>query len=317
MTGRVGDRYAFLGPMGTFAEAAWRSLAIPDAEARPAASVVAALDLVREGGVRGALVPIENSVEGSVATTLDELAMGSPLVITSEISIPVQFALMVRPGVRREDIRTVATHPHAQAQCRGWLARNLPDALIIPAMSTAGAAQALTDGALYEAAIAQRIAAEHYSLEILADGIADNEDATTRFIIVEQAGALPERTGADKTTLVLFMHADHPGALLEILTELAVRGINLTRIESRPTRRAMGDYFFSIDCEGHVEDERVGEALKGLHRVCAEVRFLGSYPRHDGREPLLREGVFDSDFADAEEWLNRVRAGSADKPPVT
>ena len=309
MTDSVSNRYAFLGPRGTFAEAAWRALALPDADAEPAASVTAALDLVREGRVRGALVPIENSVEGSVATTLDELATGSPLVITAEVSIPVQFALLVRPGTTMEEIRSVATHPHAQAQCRDWLAAHLPDALVIPAMSTAGAAQALTDGATYDAAIAQRIAADHYGLEIAADGIADNDDATTRFIVVERPGAMPERTGADKTTLVLFMHADHPGALLEILTELSVRGINMTRIESRPTRRAMGDYFFSIDCEGHVDDERVGEALKGLHRICSQVRFLGSYPRHDGREPLLRGGVADADFAEADEWLRQVRSG--------
>lgn len=309
MTDSVTNRYAFLGPRGTFAEAAWRALALPDADAEPAASVTAALDLVREGRVRGALVPIENSVEGSVATTLDELATGSPLVITAEVSIPVQFALLVRPGTTMEEIRSVATHPHAQAQCRDWLAAHLPDALVIPAMSTAGAAQALTDGATYDAAIAQRIAADHYGLEIAADGIADNDDATTRFIVVERPGAMPERTGADKTTLVLFMHADHPGALLEILTELSVRGINMTRIESRPTRRAMGDYFFSIDCEGHVDDERVGEALKGLHRICSQVRFLGSYPRHDGREPLLRGGVADADFAEADEWLRQVRSG--------
>jgi len=301
--------YAFLGPRGTFAEAAWRVLGMPDADAQPAPSVTVALDLVRSGEVRGALVPIENSVEGSVATTLDELATGSPLVITAEVSIPVQFALLVRPGTSISDVRVVATHPHAQAQCRGWLAENLPESVVIPAMSTAGAAQALTEGATYDAAIAQRIAAEQYGLDILADGIADNDDATTRFIVVEQPGPLPERTGADKTTLVLFMHADHPGALLEILTELSVRGINMTRIESRPTRRAMGDYFFSIDCEGHVDDERVGEALKGLHRICAHVRFLGSYPRHDGRQPLIRKGVSDSDFTDADEWLRGVRSG--------
>lgn len=301
--------YAFLGPRGTFAEAAWRALDLPDADAQPAASVTSALDLVRSGDVRGALVPIENSVEGSVATTLDELATGSPLVITAEVSIPVQFALLALPGTTISEVEAVATHPHAQAQCRGWLAQNLPESVVIPAMSTAGAAQALTEGATYDAAIAQRIAAEHYGLEILADQIADNDDATTRFIVVEQPGPLPERTGADKTTLVLFMHADHPGALLEILTELAVRGINMTRIESRPTRRAMGDYFFSIDCEGHVDDERVGEALKGLHRICSRVRFLGSYPRHDGRQPLLRGGVADADFTEADEWLRRVRTG--------
>lgn len=304
-----GNGYTFLGPHGTFAEAAWNALALPDAQAEPAPSVSAAVDLVRSGQVRGALVPIENSVEGSVATTLDELATGSPLVITAEVSIPVQFALLVRPGTTLEKVRTVATHPHAQAQCRGWIGEHLRGAVVIPAMSTAGAAQALVEGATYDAAIAQAIAAQHYGLEILADGIADNDDATTRFVVVEKPGRVPERTGADKTTLVLFMRADHPGALLEILTELSVRGINMTRIESRPTRRGMGDYFFSIDCEGHVDDERVGEALKGLHRICAKVRFLGSYPRHDGREPLIRNGVADADFTEADEWLRRIRSG--------
>jgi prephenate dehydratase len=118
---------------------------------------------------------------------------------------------------------------------------------------------------------------------------------------------MPAPTGADKTTLTLFMREDHPGALLEILTEFSVRGVNLTRIESRPTRKALGDYYFSVDCEGHVHDARVGEALAGLHRICAQVRFLGSYPRHDGRQPLLRPGVTDSDFAAADSWLDSVR----------
>ena len=120
-------------------------------------------------------------------------------------------------------------------------------------------------------------------------------------------GPPPPPSGADKTTLVLFMREDHPGALLEILTELSVRGVNLTRIESRPTRKALGDYYFSVDCEGHVADARVGEALAGLHRICADVRFLGSYPRHDGRAPLVRSGMTDAEFAEAKLWLGQVR----------
>ena len=118
---------------------------------------------------------------------------------------------------------------------------------------------------------------------------------------------LTPRTGADKTTLFLYMREDHPGALLEILTEFSVRGVNLTRIESRPTRKALGDYYFSVDCEGHVEDSRVGEALTGLHRVCASVRFLGSYPRHDGKAPLVPPGVTYADYAQAQAWLSSVR----------
>jgi prephenate dehydratase len=179
---------------------------------------------------------------------------------------------------------------------------------VIPAGSTAGAAAALVEEPpAYEAAIAPRLAAEVYALEVLADDIGDNDEASTRFVLVSLPGALPARTGADKTTLTLFMREDHPGALLEILTEFAVRGVNLTRIESRPTRKALGDYYFSVDCEGHIDDARVGEALAGLHRICAHVRFLGSYPRHDGRAPLLRPGVTDADFAAADSWLTSVR----------
>ena len=300
---------AFLGPRGTFAEAAL--LAMPQssgADLVPCATVSIALDAVRSGEVTHALVPIENSVEGSVTSTLDELATGEPLVIVDEVAIPVRFALMARRGTTRADVRRVASHPHASAQCRGWLGTHLPDAVVIPAGSTAGAAAALLEEPpAYDAAIAPLLAAEVYGLDVLADGIGDNDEAWTRFVLVSAPGELPRPTGADKTTLTLFMREDHPGALLEILTELSVRGVNLTRIESRPTRKALGDYCFSIDCEGHVRDARVGEALAGLHRICAHVRFLGSYPRHDGKAPLVRPGVTDADFAGADSWLSGVR----------
>ncbi len=302
-------RYAYLGPRGTFCEAALLSMARSSgADLLPCATVTTALEVTRAGTADAALVPIENSVEGAVPTTLDELGFGDRLMIIDEVALPVQFSLLVRPGTPLADVRRVATHPHAQAQCRGWLAEHLPDAALLPAMSTAGAAAALLDEpAPYDAAIAQRIAGEHYGLESLADGIADNDDAWTRFVLVARPGAPAPRTGADKTTLTLFMREDHAGALLQILTEFAVRGVNLTRIESRPTRKALGDYYFSVDCEGHVDDARVGEALMGLRRVCAQVRFLGSYPRHDTQAPKLSPGVSDEDFAHAREWLQRMR----------
>jgi prephenate dehydratase len=304
-------RYAYLGPAGTFSEAAL--LAMPQSAGAvlvPEPTVTAALEGVRGGQYDAALVPIENSVEGSVSATLDELGVGSPLVISDEIALPVRFALLARPGSSLDAIKAVATHPHAEAQCRGWLADHLPGVHVIPASSTAAAAAALLeDPAPYDAAIAQSLAASRYGLEILADSIADNDDASTRFVLVQRPGELPARSGADKTTLMLFMRADHSGALLEILTEFAVRGINLTRIESRPTKKVLGDYYFSIDLEGHVDDARVGEALMGLRRVCADVRFLGSYPRHDCREPVLRSGVSDEDYSDAREWLAQIREG--------
>ena len=142
---------------------------------------------------------------------------------------------------------------------------------------------------------------------MLADGIGDTDEALTRFVLVRRPGVLPEPTGADKTTLSLYMRQDTPGALMAILNEFAVRGVNLTRIESRPTKRVLGDYFFSVDVEGHVADARVAEALMGLHRVCLDVRFLGSYARHDGKAPVLKAGVADGDFADALAWLDRLK----------
>lgn len=302
-------RVSFLGPRGTFAEAALRTLAIADAaELLPAASVHEALRMVRAGESDLALVPIENSVEGAVTLTLDELTNGDELVIVDEAVLAVQFSLVAPNGVTFADVERIATHPHAHAQVMGWLRANLPDAVVLPALSTAGAAAALTDVPRpFDAAISQAITADIYGLSILADNIGDTQDATTRFVLVSKPGQLPDPTGADKTTLSLFMHADHPGALLAILTEFAVRGVNMTRIESRPTRRALGDYFFSVDIEGHVADARVAEALMGLHRICLDVRYLGSYPRHDGKAPVLRPGVTDEDFAEATQWLGRLK----------
>ena len=299
----------FLGPRGSFSEAALHQLDDSDgAELIPGGSVAEALAALRAGDADRALVPIENSIEGSVATTLDGLSVGEPLVIVAEQVISVSFTLMAPAGIGMSEIRTIGTHPHASAQCSGWLRANLPQANVIPLTSTSAAAAALAEtGAGFEAAIAPRIAADIYGLNILADDIGDNHEAWTRFVLLARQGHLPTPSGADKTTLTLFMRADHPGALMEILTEFSVRGVNLTRIESRPTRKALGDYFFSLDCEGHVSDARVGEALAGLHRICADVRFLGSYPRHDGRQPLVREGVTDADFRDADQWLRSIR----------
>lgn len=310
---RAGDSVAFLGPAGTFTEVAMRAMpSVGEAQAVPLPTVDAVLDAVRGGEVSAGVVPIENSLEGPVTTTLDALARDdAPLVITEEWALPVRFALLVRPGVGLADIKQVASIPIAAAQCRNWLAANLPDAHVLAALSTASAAQRLgtEEPPPYDAAISLAIAAEHYGLDVLTDGIGDNPDASTRFVQVRRPGPPPAPTGADKTTLVLFMREDHSGALLEILTEFAVRGVNLTRIESRPTRKQLGDYYFSVDCEGHVDDARVGEALTGLRRVCANVRYLGSYPRHDGKQPHVRPGTTDADFSEAAQWLQQVRSG--------
>lgn len=309
MPGVPPGRLGYLGPAGTFSEAALRTLRRADkADLVPFASVPAALDGVRAGEVDAALVPFENSVEGSVAAALDDLATGEPLQVTREVLLPVSFALLGRPGLSRKDVRTVATHPHAEAQCRRWLRDVLPDASVVLSPSTADAARAVRDG-VYDAAISAPIAAEHYGLSVLAKDVHDNEGAVTRFVLVAKPGPPPSPTGADRTTLVAFIGDDHPGALLELLTEFAVRGVNLTRIESRPTGAGLGRYCFSVDCEGHIADARVGEALTALRRVCADVRFLGSYPRADGEAPTLRAGTSDADYRDAASWLGRLRDG--------
>ena len=301
----------FLGPEATFTEQAMRHMpSVGSASTTtPYPTVDAVLDAVRRGDVSAGVVPIENSLEGPVTSTLDALARDdSPLVIVEEWALPVQFSLMVRPGTTLAEIEQVATIPIAAAQCRQWLSQHLPNAGMIAALSTAGAAAKLAnEDVSYQAAISPEIAAERYGLEILAENIGDNTDASTRFVLVQRPRQAPAPTGADKTTLVLFMREDHSGALLEILTEFAVRGVNLTRIESRPTKRQLGDYYFSVDCEGHVQDARVGEALAGLRRVCADVRYLGSYPRHDGKESHVRIGTTDADFDDANAWLANIR----------
>ena len=308
--GEAVQRYGFLGPAGTFTEAAllqW--LSGRDADVVAYATVDGAVDAVRTGEVIAAMVPLENSVEGSVTATIDALATGDGLAILAEAQVPVSFSLVARPGTVMNKVSGVTTHPHAHAQCRRWLAENLPDAQVSFAPSTAMAASLVAEGE-EDAAISAPLAAEVYGLEVLASDIGDRP-AETRFVLISTPQAPEPATGADKTSLVLFMGEDHPGALLEILTEFAVRGVNLTRIESRPTGGGMGDYFFSVDVEGHLDDARVGEALMGLRRVCAEVRYLGSYPRLDGRPPVLRRGVTDQEFLQAQAWLARIREGRA------
>jgi prephenate dehydratase len=310
MPGLPPARYAYLGPEGTFCEAALRTLPAADkVDHLPCVSVADALDAVRRGDAGGAVVPLENSVEGSVAETLDELATGDQLQIVREVLLPVSFALMARPGTALDNIRTVTTMPHAEAQVRGWLRRELPDARFVAAPSTADGARAVADGTA-DAAVAAPLAAERYRLSILADDIADSPGAITRFVLVTKPGEPPPPTGADRTTVMAFIADDHPGALLELLTEFAVRGVNLTRIESRPTGVGLGRYYFSIDAEGHVAQARVAETLAAIRRECADVRFLGSYARADGVAAVERPGTTDLDFSDAHAWIDRIRRGT-------
>ena len=270
--------YAYLGPAGTFTEQALRQISNQGDSLIPYSNVTAALNAVREGKADKAFVPIENSIEGVVARTLDELAVGEPLVVTAETTLPVSFALMVLAENYGKPINRIATHPHAESQCRTYVAQNLPGAEVIEASSTAAAAKGLLENN-YDAAIASEIAAEKYGLKVVARDIGDNQGAVTRFVVVEKPGVTPKPTGNDRTSLATFIDNDHAGALLEILTEFAKHQVNLTFIQSRPTGRQLGHYHFIIDVEGHIADSKVEAAIAGVKSVCDEIRFLGSYPQ--------------------------------------
>jgi prephenate dehydratase len=271
-------KYAYLGPAGTFTEAALLKIAASDDQLIAYANVTAALDAVRKGKANKALVPIENSVEGVVARTLDELASGEPLVITAETTLPVTFSLMTLENKDPKDIKSIATHPHAESQCRSFIAKNYPNAQVIETTSTAAAAKGLSKGD-YDAAIGAVIAAKNYQLKIIAEDIGDNTNAVTRFVVVEKPGKSPAATGKDRTSLAVFIAIDHAGALLEILNEFAKHQVNLSFIQSRPTGSQLGHYHFIIDAEGHIEDKPVAAALAGLKEICEDIRFLGSYPQ--------------------------------------
>lgn len=228
-----------------------------------------------------------------------------------EVVVPISFVLVARPGIELSEVRVVSTHAHAWAQCRGWTDRHIPQAEYLPSSSTAAAALGLLGEAAneYEAAICSPVVAQRHGLNVLAHAIEDVAGAVTRFILVSRPGRLPEPTGADKTTLVVPLPEDHPGALMEILDQFATRGVNLSRIESRPTGQFLGDYFFSIDAEGHIADARLADALSGLHRISPSMRFLGSYPRADGRTPSVSRHTSDAAFAAAADWVQALRDG--------
>ncbi len=300
------ERYAYLGPEGTFTEAAFRALDVAGAEPVPYPTIQAALAAVRSGAANRAVVPIESSVEGVVTTTVDDLATAGDLLIRAEVPLPIAFALLGLPGTRLPEVHTVGGHPQAQPQCRRWLAGHLPDAAWVPAASNAEAARLVSEGKI-DAALAGAFAATRYGLEVLAPDIHDRANAVTRFVVAGPPAPLAPPTGADRTSLAAFLAHDHAGALTEILTEFLVRGVNLTTIHSRPTGDGLGSYYFFIDCEGHVADARVGEALMGLRRLCADVRFLGSYPRADGGQTEIPRGTSDTEFAEAATWLAGLR----------
>ncbi len=301
-------RIAYLGPEGTFTEAALLKMAaaglVPGNHAirpLPVESAAAALTAVRSHDADYACVPIENSIEGSVLPTLDHLATGTPLQIFAELTLDVSFTIVVRRGTPAADVETVAAFPVAAAQVRHWLAAHLSDAQVVPANSNAAAADDVANGRA-DAGVSTALAAERYGLTALATDVVDEPNARTRFVLAGPPAPPPERTGADRTSVVLWLD-NVPGALVSALTEFAIRDIDLTRIESRPTRKELGTYFFFLDSVGHIDDEAVAEALKALHRRCVDVRFLGSWPTESAA------GAIPPRLDEASRWLTQLRDG--------
>ena len=304
---------AYLGPAGTFTEGALLQMTdagmVPrlgagDWQPLPVDSTTAALDAVRDSAAEFACVPIENSIDGSIMPTLDSLAIGTPLQVFAELTLDVAFSIAVKPGRTAAEVRTLAAFPVAAAQVRQWLAAHLPAAELRPAISNADAAQQVADGVV-DAAVSSPLAATHRGLSTLAEGVVDEANARTRFVLVGRPGPPPARTGADRTSVVLRID-NAPGALVSTLAEFGMRGIDLTRIESRPTRTELGTYVFFLDCVGHIDDDAVAEALKALHQRCTDVRYLGSWPTGTvaGAPPPPSD--------DAARWLAGLRGGSAD-----
>lgn len=283
-------RVAYLGPAGTFSEAAVRASARtpPDADLVPTATVHAAVLAVQTGDCDRALVPIENALEGAVNATLDALAFDAPsVVLVGEEMLGIEHCLVAREPLELAAIEAVLSHPQANAQCQGFLRRELPQARVLPAASTAEAIRLVAAGegpGATSAAIGTRLAAELYGAAVLRAGIEDDPTNVTRFVwlAAEGAPATPEDAaipGPWKTSVVFGGEGDgRPGWLVRCLSEFAFRGVNLNKIESRPSRHRMGHYLFHVDLDGGTADADVRAAIDGLRAHCGEVRVLGSYP---------------------------------------
>ena len=273
-------RVGFLGPSGTYAEEALRASAPAGVEEIPYATVYETVMAVQAGTVERAVVPIENSLEGSVTTTLDTLAGEADRVrIVAEVIRPISHSLVARPGVAIGDLVRVLSHPQALAQCREFLRERVPGARAETAGSTAEAVRAVAASGEPIAALGTRLAAELYGCAVLADAVEDRAGNLTRFVWLALDGTPPQGGAADKTSIVFWGFNDEsPGALVALLGEFAERGISLSKIESRPRRVRLGHYMFFADLEGGLGDSHVREALDALGRHVATVRVLGSYP---------------------------------------
>jgi prephenate dehydratase len=299
---------AFFGPFGTFTEQALRSQAdLADLELIECRSVPDVLDAVESATADAGIVPIENSIEGMVNFTLDALAFDHDLVITRDVVLDIEHCLMAVPGATLAQITEVYSIPVATAQCHRFLRERLGAAETRAALSTADAAQTVAKAAdLTAAAIAPRVAAQRYGLEILAGGIEDHPGNQTRFVVVERE-RIPAPTGHDRTALVVYQRADEPGSLISILQEFAARRINLSNLISRPIKQGgLGDYCFIIFAEGHISDDLLADTLRALHAKQGGVKFFGSYPSADGPEPTSGDHV-DARWQQADDWIAALR----------
>jgi prephenate dehydratase len=279
-------RVGFLGPSGTFAEEALRSSAPGEVEEVPFPTVLDTMMAVQERAVDQAVVPIENSLEGSVTTTLDTLAgEASDVRIVAEVVRPITHCLIARRGVGLDDVARVLSHPQALAQCARFLHEQLPQARTEVAASTAEAVRSAVESSEPLAAIGTRLAAELYGGEVLAEGVEDRPDNLTRFVWIAPVGTEPH--GPPSKTSVVFwgFNDESPGALVAVLRELADRNVNLTKIESRPRRVQLGHYMFFADLDGAEADEAVRDALDGLRRRVETLKVLGSYPAVSSAPP--------------------------------
>lgn len=301
---------AYLGPAGTFTEEAlwlFRDHIPGDITPLPVESPSAALNAVRQGQADYAVVAIENSVDGAVTSTSDAFVEGGGVMIYREVELLISFAIMTRPGFPLSEAKRFSTHPVAHRQVRHWLKDNLPDAEFAAASSNAAAAKAVVEGEA-DAAAAPRRAADLFGLDVHAEGIADMSEARTRFVLAGPVDVPTQRTGNDRTSVV-FQLPNEPGTLVGALQEFAYRGVDLTRIESRPTRETANTYNFYVDLVGHIDDVPVAEALRSLWLRATTIAFLGSWPRFGGGgEELIADS---KRLEQAEQWVRAAREGTS------
>ncbi len=301
-------RIAYLGPHGTFTEEAL--LAQPDlaaAELITMRSMPEVLAATAAGDIDLGFVAIENSIEGTVLMVLDGLVFEHELLIQREVVMNISQNLLGPPGMGLADVRRVVSFPDAMAQCRAFFTKDLPDAEAVAANSTAEAVRVVGETRQEgTAALGSALAGRLYGLEVIAPDVEDHPDNQTRFVVVAQGG-VPAPTGHDKTSIVCFQREDHPGSLHAMLGQFSARSINLTKLESRPTKHSLGDYCFVIDLEGHLDDEVVADCLRDLHATLAGIKFLGSYPAAGEHGPALRRSA-EASWRAADEWITSLRS---------